>query len=97
MESPNTTDYLLARGAAEDVAVVDAGRHYSYGDLRAAVAKLVAALSVPDLTADRRRELNETHRSVTAERDARTAEWGRLVDEAAADEEDAAEGEDAGA
>jgi long-chain acyl-CoA synthetase len=45
----NAGDYLLAGGAPEDVAVVDAGRRYSYGELRCAAAKLVAVLAALDL------------------------------------------------
>ena len=49
-QCPNTSDYLLAGGAPADVAVVDAGRRYTYAQLRAAAAKLageLAALGLP--------------------------------------------------
>ncbi len=49
MEFRNTSDYLLARGAPGDVAVVDAGSRYSYGDLCSAAAKLVAVLAALEL------------------------------------------------
>jgi long-chain acyl-CoA synthetase len=42
---PNTSDYLLENGAADDVAVVDARQSYSYADLRCAAGKLAAELS----------------------------------------------------
>lgn len=44
-----TTDYLLARGGLDDVAVVDGGRSYSYADIRAAVGELAAELAELDL------------------------------------------------
>lgn len=50
----NTSDYLLAGGAPEDVAVVDADRRYSYGQLRSAAAKLAAALVALELPAGSR-------------------------------------------
>jgi acyl-CoA synthetase (AMP-forming)/AMP-acid ligase II len=50
----NTSDYLLARGASTDVAVVAAGRSHTYGALRAAVASLTAALAAPGLPAGSR-------------------------------------------
>jgi long-chain acyl-CoA synthetase len=45
-----TSDYLLSRGRARDVAFVDAGRSYSYGELREAAGRLAAevdALGLP--------------------------------------------------
>jgi acyl-CoA synthetase (AMP-forming)/AMP-acid ligase II len=41
----NTSDYLLARGAPADVAVVDGAQRYTYGQLRAAAAGLAAELA----------------------------------------------------
>lgn len=40
----NTTDYLLASGLPGDVALVDAGRPVTYGELRSAAGRLAAAL-----------------------------------------------------
>ena len=40
----NTSDYLLARGAPADVAVVDGGERYTYGELRSAAGRLAAEL-----------------------------------------------------
>jgi long-chain acyl-CoA synthetase len=48
-KSVGTSDHLLARGRAGDVAVVDAGRSYSYGELRAAAGRLAAELAALDL------------------------------------------------
>jgi acyl-CoA synthetase (AMP-forming)/AMP-acid ligase II len=45
----NTSDYLLANGALDDVALVDAGRCHTYGDLRAAAGRLAAELAALDL------------------------------------------------
>lgn len=53
-EFPNTSDYLLARGAPADVAVVDGGRRHTYGDLRAAAARLAGALTALELPAGSR-------------------------------------------
>jgi acyl-CoA synthetase (AMP-forming)/AMP-acid ligase II len=53
-EVTNTGDYLVARGEPDDVAVVDGGRHYSYAELRSAVAKLVAQLVTRGLPAGSR-------------------------------------------
>ncbi|MFW0795346.1 AMP-binding protein [Gordonia sp. CPCC 205515] len=41
----NTTDYLLEKGSAEDVAIIDGGRQTTYAELRTATATLVAALA----------------------------------------------------
>jgi long-chain acyl-CoA synthetase len=46
---PNTSDYLLARGAQDDVALVEAGERYTYGHLRAAAGRLSAELAALDL------------------------------------------------
>src|SRR5450759_389329 len=45
MEHQNTSDYLLAHGAPDHVAVVDAGKRYTYGELCSAAATLVAELA----------------------------------------------------
>ena len=50
----NTSDYLLDNGQAEDVALVEAGRSVTYADLRAAAAKLAAALASRELPAGSR-------------------------------------------
>jgi long-chain acyl-CoA synthetase len=50
----NTSDYLLARGDPEDVAVVDGARSHSYAELRSAAAALVAALTAVGLPAGSR-------------------------------------------
>lgn len=54
MKNQNTSDYLLAHGAAHDIALVDAGRRYTYGDLRSAAATLVADPAVRQLPAGSR-------------------------------------------
>jgi acyl-CoA synthetase (AMP-forming)/AMP-acid ligase II len=54
LEFINTSDYLLADGSPEDVAVVDSGRCHSYGELRSAAATLVAALAALELPAGSR-------------------------------------------
>ena len=46
---PNTSDYLLAEGAPDGVAVVDAGERYTYGQLRSAAGKLAAELAALNL------------------------------------------------
>ena len=48
-DCPNTSDYLLARGAPGDVALVTPGGRYTYGQLRASAAKLAAELAALDL------------------------------------------------
>jgi len=45
---PNTSDYLLARAAPEDVALVEGGERYTYGQLRDAAGKLAAGLAALD-------------------------------------------------
>jgi len=45
----NTSDYLLAEAAPDDVALVEAGRRYTYRELRAAAGKLAAELAALDL------------------------------------------------
>ncbi len=46
---PNTTDYLLADAAPDDVALVDSGERYTYGQLRLAAGRLAAELTALDL------------------------------------------------
>lgn len=41
----NTSDYLLSAHQSDAVALVDSGRNYSYGELRASAGKLAAELS----------------------------------------------------
>jgi long-chain acyl-CoA synthetase len=50
----NTSDHLLSDTPAERVAVVDAGRHHTYGELRTAAATLGAELAALDLPAGSR-------------------------------------------
>ncbi|MEJ2578352.1 MAG: AMP-binding protein [Kineosporiaceae bacterium] len=50
----NTSDYLLAAGAPEAVAVIDARGRHTYADLRGAAGKLAAALAELDLPAGAR-------------------------------------------
>jgi acyl-CoA synthetase (AMP-forming)/AMP-acid ligase II len=45
----NTSDYLLAAGGDDDVAVVEGACQYSYAELRAAAARLLRALSELEL------------------------------------------------
>jgi acyl-CoA synthetase (AMP-forming)/AMP-acid ligase II len=47
----NASDYLLERGAAGDVAIVDTGRHHTYAELRNAAGRLVAELAALRLPA----------------------------------------------
>jgi long-chain acyl-CoA synthetase len=49
MTAPNAADYLLAAGAADDLALVDGVRRYTYRDLRSAVARLTGQLRARDL------------------------------------------------
>lgn len=42
---PNTSDYLLANAAPDDVALVDSGERYTYGQLRSAAGRLAADLA----------------------------------------------------
>jgi acyl-CoA synthetase (AMP-forming)/AMP-acid ligase II len=47
---PNTSDFLLANGADDGIAIVEAGRRHSYAELRTAAGRLAAkldALSLP--------------------------------------------------
>jgi long-chain acyl-CoA synthetase len=46
---PNTSDYLLARAAPEDVALVADGECYTYGQLRHAAGRLAAGLAALNL------------------------------------------------
>ena len=46
---PNTSDYLLADAAPDDVALVEAGERYTYGQLRSAAGRLAAELAALDL------------------------------------------------
>jgi acyl-CoA synthetase (AMP-forming)/AMP-acid ligase II len=46
---PNTSDYLLAEGAPDGVAVVEAGQRYTYRQLRSAAGRLAAELAALDL------------------------------------------------
>ena len=45
----NTSDYLLARAAPEDVALVEGSERYTYRQLREAAGKLAAGLASLDL------------------------------------------------
>ena len=45
----NTSDYLLAVAEPDDVAVVEAGERYTYGQLRSAAGRLAAGLAALDL------------------------------------------------
>lgn len=45
----NTSDYLLAGAAPDDVAVVEAGQRYTYRELRTAAGRLAAELAALDL------------------------------------------------
>src|SRR5262245_53761381 len=49
MPERNTTDFLLATGRPDEIAVVDAGRSHSYAALRSAVATLAGDLASLDL------------------------------------------------
>lgn len=46
---PNTSDYLLADAAPDDVALVDSGERYTYGQLRSAAGRLAAELAALNL------------------------------------------------
>jgi long-chain acyl-CoA synthetase len=46
---PNTSDYLLAEAAPDDVALVDTGERYTYGQLRSSAGRLAAELAALDL------------------------------------------------
>jgi long-chain acyl-CoA synthetase len=46
---PNTSDYLVADAASDAVAVVDAGKRYTYQQLRTAAGRLAAELAALDL------------------------------------------------
>ena len=46
---PNTSDYLLANAAPDDVVLVEAGERYTYGQLRSAAGRLAAELAALDL------------------------------------------------
>ena len=46
---PNTADYLLADAAPDDVALVDSGERYTYGQLRSAAGRLAAELAALNL------------------------------------------------
>jgi acyl-CoA synthetase (AMP-forming)/AMP-acid ligase II len=46
---PNTSDYLLADSGPDDVAVVEAGKRYTYGQLRSAAERLAAELAALEL------------------------------------------------
>jgi acyl-CoA synthetase (AMP-forming)/AMP-acid ligase II len=46
---PNTSDYLLADAAPEDVALVEGDKRYTYGQLRSAAGRLAAELAALDL------------------------------------------------
>ena len=45
----NTSDYLLAEAAPDDVALVEAGQRYTYRELRTAAGRLAAELAALDL------------------------------------------------
>ncbi len=47
--SPNTSDYLLANAVQDGVALVEAGKPYTYGQLRSAAGRLAAELAALDL------------------------------------------------
>ncbi len=46
---PNTSDYLLTNAAPDDVALVEAGDRYTFGQVRSAAASLAAELAALDL------------------------------------------------
>jgi long-chain acyl-CoA synthetase len=46
---PNTSDYLLGEAAQEDVALVDSGEPYTYGQLCSAAGRLAGELAALDL------------------------------------------------
>jgi long-chain acyl-CoA synthetase len=46
---PNTSDYLLAEGAPDGVAVAEAGERYTYAQLRSVAGRLAAELAALDL------------------------------------------------
>jgi len=46
---PNTSDYLLADSDPDDVALVEAGERYTYGQLRSAAERLAAELAALEL------------------------------------------------
>ena len=48
-DCPNTSDYLLVRGAPGEVALVTSGGQYTYGELRAAASTLAAELTALEL------------------------------------------------
>jgi fatty-acyl-CoA synthase len=48
-DCPNTSDYLLVRGAPGDVALVTPGGQCTYGELRAAASTLAAELAALEL------------------------------------------------
>lgn len=50
----NTSDYLLAEAAPDDVALVEAGQWYTYRELRTAAGRLAAELAALDLPAGSR-------------------------------------------
>jgi acyl-CoA synthetase (AMP-forming)/AMP-acid ligase II len=52
--SPNTSDYLLAEGEPDSVALVEHGARYTYAQLRIAAAKLAAELAALRLPAGSR-------------------------------------------
>jgi acyl-CoA synthetase (AMP-forming)/AMP-acid ligase II len=47
--SPSSSDYLLTGAAPDGVALVEAGRRYTYGQLRSVAGKLAAELAALDL------------------------------------------------
>lgn len=51
---PNTSDYLLANAAPDDVVLVDSGERYTYGQLRSATGRLATELATLDLPPDSR-------------------------------------------
>ena len=51
---PNTSDYLLANAAPDDVALVEDGARYTYRQLRSAAGRLASELAVLDLPAGSR-------------------------------------------
>jgi long-chain acyl-CoA synthetase len=48
-DSANMADLLFARGADEDIVIIDGPRHYSYAELRHAAGRIVAELRALDL------------------------------------------------
>ena len=46
---PNTSDYLLANSGPDDVALMEAGEQYTYGQLRSAAERLAAELATLEL------------------------------------------------